>query len=188
MVDKLCVIEQKNITKAVFNKVAPIVGKVFDNDEIKLDFGELIFNLPKSELLIAMNLVNFGIEAKVYLCTQEAQRLLGVEVKYLDEKYISYLITQNLSRIGLHFDKLVSWDEVDNVSLIHSMLSFGEQKIDAIVDVESLKVEQAYMAMKENNISRHLNVKAELSLFETYLDSSEISSLTNDDVVLVYPK
>ncbi|EGR1685144.1 dimethyladenosine transferase, partial [Vibrio parahaemolyticus] len=30
--------------------------------------------------------------------------------------------------------------------------------------------------------------KTELSLFETYLDSSEISSLTNDDVVLVYPK
>ncbi|HDZ9263869.1 TPA: dimethyladenosine transferase, partial [Vibrio cholerae] len=183
MVDKLCVIEQKNITKAVFSKAATVAGKVFDNDEIKLDFGELIFNRPKNQSLIAMTLVNFGIEAKVYLCEQEVQRLLGVEVKYLDEKYISYLITQNLSRTGLHFDKLVSWNEIDNISLVHSMLSFGEQKIDVVVDIESLKAEQAYMAMKENNISRHLNVKTELSLFETYLDSSEISSLTNDDVV-----
>ncbi|WP_231640436.1 hypothetical protein [Vibrio sp. S457-15] len=70
----------------MIKKVAPIVGKVFDNDERKLDFGEQIFKLPKSESLIAMNLVKFGIEGKVYLCEQEAQRLLSVEGKYLDEK------------------------------------------------------------------------------------------------------
>ncbi|RSD30303.1 hypothetical protein [Vibrio pectenicida] len=187
--DALSLIPSCTISNEVANKVNFVAGMRFDNHAINLDFRQLKLNLGEGQDLIEISLVHMGIEAKGYLQVVEIERLLGLEIKHLDQEYIAYLITQNLAPHGVHYVGFI--DRKDSLDLpLRITTSFECERLSTImyIDVASIQVDTDYLEFKPQALSGNLKLTVSWTPFETALTTQELSTLSTDDVVLVYPK
>ncbi|GLT17474.1 dimethyladenosine transferase [Vibrio zhanjiangensis] len=177
------------ISNAVASKVNLVAGTCFDNHAIRMDFRQLKFNLGQQQDLIEISLVHMGVEAKGFLQVVEVERLLGLEIKHLDKEYVAYLITQNLAPHGVHFVGFMDQKEGRNLPLsITTVFECERLATTLYLELESIHIDADCLEAKPQALSGNLKLTVSWTPFETALTTQELSALSTDDVVLVYPK
>lgn len=81
-----------------------------------------------------------------------------------------------------------AWIFLINHFLTKAILTVSNNNFVILVDLDESYIERGGLSYRKNKLSGTLRFKTSLNLFETLLDTTEILSLTTDDVVLVYPK
>ncbi|CAM3937495.1 hypothetical protein VIAQ111709_20000 [Vibrio aquimaris] len=187
--DAVNLIPRCTISNKVAKKVNFIAGTRFDNHAIKMDFHRLELNSVQKQDLIEINLVHMGIEAKGYLQVVEIERLLGLEIKHLDKEYVAYLITQSLAPHGVHYVGFIDQKEGRDLPLsITTVFECERLATTLYLDVESIHIDTDCLEAKPQALSGNLKLTVSWAAFETALTTQELSALSTDDVVLVYPK
>ncbi|EKF9656050.1 dimethyladenosine transferase [Vibrio cholerae] len=179
-----------SLTGEVFDKVNLISGSSFDNGLVSLFFdGEIVRDL-KDDTYIQCKLYSIDLDMTFYVHFSEVERITGIEFCHLDERYLSYLISQHLLKYGISFEKIVTGflDFSNKPVLVKSQLSVGNHKLIIYVDLDKSIIDRGGLSYRKNKLPGTLRFKTSLNLFDTVLDTTEIASLTTDDVVLVYPK
>ncbi|GEM77623.1 hypothetical protein [Vibrio sagamiensis] len=179
-----CELSQKSA--AQINTVA---GHQFDNNAIQINFGKLILEPATIGELVEVSLAHIGIDITGYLTVADIERLLGLELKYLEQEYISYLIAQNLSVEGIRYLRFIDKDEVKHLSsLMTSIFSCNRLETNMYVAMDSMDIDPDYLHMKPQSLSPKLKLSVSWAPFETSLSTDEITSLSSDDMVMVYSK
>ncbi|WP_337913857.1 dimethyladenosine transferase, partial [Vibrio cholerae] len=139
---------------------------------------------------IQCKLYSIDLDMTFYVHFSEVERIIGIEFCHLDERYLSYLISQHLLKYGISFEKIVTGflDFSNKPVLVKSQLSVGNHKLIIYVDLDKSIIDRGGLSYRKNKLPGTLRFKTSLNLFDTVLDTTEIASLTTDDVVLVYPK
>ncbi|EID0733677.1 dimethyladenosine transferase [Vibrio parahaemolyticus] len=178
-----------SLNSNVFSKVNILAGALFDNGIISLSFlGGIVFS-PSNETLIQCKLHSFDLDMTFYVKQREIERLTGIEFSHMDEKYLSYLISQHFLKYGISFGNVSDRDlDNDNKIFIKSMLWIDNKKIEILVDLNEINLDEGCLIYQKNKLPGTLRLKTSLNILDTVLDTTEIASLTTDDVVLVYPK
>ncbi|MBU2895876.1 hypothetical protein [Vibrio hepatarius] len=187
--DAVNIIPSCTISNEVASKVNLVAGTRFDNQAINIDFRQLKLNSGEGQDWIEISLVHMGVEAKGYLQVAEIERLLGLEIKHLDKEYIAYLITQNLAPHGVHYVGFV--DQTDSLNLPLRIVTIFEcERITTTLylDVESINIDGDCLEPKPQALPGDLKLTVSWTPFETALTTHELSALSTDDVVIVYPK
>lgn len=179
-----------SVSEDVYRTVNDIAGAVFDNNIISLSFnGGVTKYTSSSHALIKCQLKTAYLEATLYVDKSEVERLTGFEFCYMDEKYLSYLMSQHLLKYGLYFESInVGGRELEESLLAKASLTLDHIKMDVMVEIDSLLVDNAMLMHRHAQLPGTLSFNTSLSLLETVLDSNEILSLSTEDVILVYPK
>ncbi|ANB97485.1 hypothetical protein [Vibrio parahaemolyticus] len=180
-----------SLNKEVFRKVNLLAGALFDNGIISLSFlGGVVFSLS-NETQIQCKLHTFDLDMTFYVKKSEVERLTGIEFSHMDEKYLSYLISQQFLKYGVSFESLSDTEmgaEANKKIFIKSMLLIDNKKIEILVDLSEMNLDEGCLIYQKNKLPGTLRLKTSLNILDTVLDTAEITSLTTDDVVLVYPK
>lgn len=180
---------RNHISTEDFKVLHSVAGYQFDNDSLQIDFQQLFNSSEYKEDLVFLSLDHIGIEASFYVSESEIRRFLGVDIKYLDADYVAHIVTRHCANYGVHYIHSVPWELSRKLpTLVSAYLSLGEWKVKVLVEVNSLEFDQKYLFSKKNRLSKDLKLVTVYSPFETYLDSHELSTLCEDDVVLVYRK
>ena len=182
-------IPSRIISSELASKVNRVAGMIFDNHAVKIDFRQLKLDLSDDNDLIEISLVHMGIEAKGYLKVVEIERLLGLEIKYLDKDYVSYLITQSMAPHGVHYVGFIEGKDSLNLPLCITTVFECERLATTLyLDAESIHIDGDCLESKPQALPGELKLTVSWTPFETALTTQELSALSTDDVVLVYPK
>ncbi|KOE88507.1 hypothetical protein ACS86_01830 [Vibrio alginolyticus] len=172
-----------------FKILHSVAGYRFDNDDFQIHFRQLFNSSEYKEDLVFLKLDHIGIEAYFYVSESEIRRFLGVDIKYLDADYVAHIVTRHCANYGVHYIHSVPWELSRKLpTLVSAYLNLGEWQVKVLVEVISLELEQNYLFSEKNRLSKDLKLVTVHSPFETYLYSHELSTLCEDDVVLVYRK
>ncbi|MCX8986015.1 hypothetical protein [Citrobacter portucalensis] len=177
------------ISYAEYRTICDVVGLSFENKTLSLDFGEVIYRPMLEGDFLQLRILHIGIEADLYVRGEDIHRLLGVDIKYLSEDYLSFLVTKHFSKYGVFFCKLNSeFNERCGVILKAVLTTDNIQQTELFIDVESLVVESERLSMKKNKLSGDLSLATSVVPFKTYLSPGELECLNPGDVVLIYPE
>ncbi|EGR1753123.1 dimethyladenosine transferase, partial [Vibrio parahaemolyticus] len=94
-------------------------------------------------------------------------------------------------KYGVSFESLSDTEmgaEANKKIFIKSMLLIDNKKIEILVDLSEMNLDEGCLIYQKNKLPGTLRLKTSLNILDTVLDTAEITSLTTDDVVLVYPK
>ncbi|AWB70315.1 dimethyladenosine transferase [Vibrio cholerae] len=179
-----------SLTNETFNKVNLVAGASFDNGIISLSFCGGIVRDLKDETLIQCKLQSLDLDITFYVYASEIERITGIEFSHLDEKYLAYLISQHLLKYGISFERVTvgCLDFSNQPLLTKAILTAGNNNFVILVDLDKSHIDRGGLSYRKNKLPGTLRFKTSLNLFDTVLDTTEIASLTTDDVVLVYPK
>ncbi|MDN3612032.1 hypothetical protein ACFFUP_04335 [Vibrio ostreicida] len=187
--DTFSLIPRRHLSREVVAQINLVAGHLFDNQAIHLDFSHLVLAPDFDDELVEISLTHLGVETKGYLRLKEVERLLGLPVKHLDKEYLSYLIAQNLAEYGVQYVSFVTRENVESLPALMACVFVCQRiKTTLYLNVESLDVDAEYLEAKAQSLSGNLKLSVSWSPFETYLSSDELTALSSDDVVLVYPK
>ncbi|AVI67763.1 hypothetical protein CKQ84_18995 [Shewanella sp. WE21] len=164
-----------------------LAGKCFNNKSIVIEMGA-VYRVGQPQDYILLSLMHLGIEAELYVSLGEGERLLGLELKYLEHDYISYVIVQELSQYGIGFKSFLGVNEQALPLLMACQLIIGEMNIAVLLGIDTLVIEKDYLQESLISLPKDLPLKVSSTLFETKLSVNEIRSLSVDELVLVYPK
>lgn len=184
---KVTIEARYQLTSDMHDKINSIAGCQFDNRSITLDFIAPRWKRDFEEDLLEMRVVHIGIEATGYIRASEVERLIGVQVKHLENDYLAYLMTQAVATKGIHYQGYYSNKAVTN-TLFESVLSCGDWQVTLYVDIQSLDIDDDYLEIQPCQLDGNLRLAVSFTPFETYLDTNEIIGLSDDDIVVVFPK
>lgn len=172
------------------NKINLIAGASFYNGSINVLFCGGVVRELEEDTLIQCKLHSLDSNIIFYVCKSEIERIIGIEFNHLDEKYLGYLISQHFLKYGISFGEvIVGYCYYSNYPLLtRAILEHGNNSVEILVDLDKSYIDRGGLFYSKNKLSGILRFKASLNIFDTVLDTAEISSLTVDDVVLVYPK
>ncbi|MCO4174552.1 hypothetical protein K8D10_22680 [Aeromonas veronii] len=177
------------LTSELCKQINNVAGHQFDNQSIMLDFITPHFAPDFSEDLLEIHVMHIGIKAKGYVSASEVERLIGIEVKYLDNDYLAYLVTQTLASKGVHYQGYLSYPyELVIAPLFKCVLTCDDLQATLYLDITSLDIDDNGLELQPIQLSEGLRLTVSCSPFETYLDTQEILALSNEDLVLVFPK
>ena len=185
--DRFSLVQKYEIKLAMYRVVNQIAGTTFNNNEIRVDFGAICHQFQQKDLIL-LNLKHAGIDAKLYVSLYEAGRLLGLDIEHLEQDYLSYVITQALSQYGLSFNSYHKVDIERTPLLMSCKLIVGVFNISALIELDKLTIESSYLKKNLSSLPRSLSLVSSYTIFKTYLSVEEIFLLTNNDLVLVFPK
>lgn len=166
-----------------------LAGYQFDNQLIRVHQIAPRWCSKFGEDLLNIDLMHIGIEANGYVRASEFERFIGMKMKYLDSEYVAYLMTQSVAEKGIHYRGYHPCSVTAEIGpLLECMLSCEDFEVTLYLDIESVDVDDEYLTIAPVPFSDNLRVMVSWSPFETYLDTGEILALSEDDLVLVYPK
>ncbi|WP_318452409.1 hypothetical protein [Photobacterium leiognathi] len=177
------------LNRSVMLKIKTVAGCCFDNQAIHLDFGKLVFKPESVGDLVEITLTHLGIEGTGYLKIKDIERLLGIEVKHLDREYLSYIIAHHFAKEGVQFVRYISQDHLIELPLlITCIFRCSCLSTTLYIPLEGLEIEEKYLQHKPQNLPSDLRLSVSWAPFETYLSQNELSMLSSQDLILVYPK
>ncbi|EJL6267949.1 hypothetical protein NMR31_003196 [Vibrio cholerae] len=177
------------LTSELCRQINNVAGHQFDNQSITLDFIVPHFAPDFAEDLLEIRVMHIGIEAKGYVRASELERLIGVEVKYLDNEYLAYLVTQTVASKGVHYQGYHSYPYESVIApLFECVLTCNDLLATLYLDIASLDIDDDGLELQPIQLSEDLRLTVSWSPFETYLDTQEILALSDEDLVWVFPK
>ncbi|EGQ8095640.1 hypothetical protein U3G80_001398 [Vibrio cholerae] len=177
------------LTSELCRQINNVAGHQFDNQSITLDFIAPHFAPDFAEDLLEIRVMHIGIEAKGYVRASEVERLIGVEVKYLDNDYLAYLMTQTVAPKGVHYQGYHSYPYESVIDpLFECVLTCDDLQATLYLDIASLDIDDDGLELQPIQLSEDLRLTVSWSPFETYLDTQEILALSDEDLVWVFPK
>lgn len=177
------------ITAEQCKQINRLAGYQFDNQVIKLQRFVPRLCPDFTENLLSIDLMHIGIDATGYVRASEVERFVGVKMKYLDAEYVDYLMTQSVAAKGVHCRGQYPYPYASEIGpLFECVLVFEDFEATLYLDIESVDVNDEYLNIAPVQFSDDLRFMVSWSPFETYLDTSEILALSEDDLVMVYPK
>ncbi len=177
------------LTSELCRQINNVAGHQFDNQSITLDFIAPHFAPDFAEDLLEIRVMHIGIEAKGYVRASEAERLIGVEVKYLDNDYLAYLMTQTVASKGVHYQGYQSYPHESGIApLFECVLTCDDLQATLYLDIASLDIDDDGLELQPIQLSEDLRLTVNWSPFETYLDTQEILELSDEDLVWVFSK
>ncbi|MGL5109816.1 MAG: hypothetical protein ACRC7J_12235 [Vibrio ordalii] len=186
---KVMIEARYQLTSDLCKKINSIVGCRFDNQSIMLDFIAPRWESDFEEDLLEIRVVHIGIEATGYVRASEVERLIGVPVKHLEGDYLAYLMTQTAATKGIHYQGYhYHPDKAVSTILLESVLTCDDWQVTLYVAIESLDIDDDYLEIQPCQLDGNLRLAVSFTPFETYLDTNEIIGLSDDDIVVVFPK
>ncbi|EGQ9189310.1 hypothetical protein O1C43_003327 [Vibrio cholerae] len=177
------------LTSELCRQINNVAGHQFDNQSITLDFIVPHFAPDFAEDLLEIRVMHIGIEAKGYVRASELERLIGVEVKYLDNEYLAYLVTQTVASKGVHYQGYHSYPYESVIApLFECVLTCNDLLATLYLDIASLDIDDDGLELQPIQLSEDLRLTVSWSPFETYLDTQEILALSDEDLVWVFPR
>lgn len=173
---------------AEYRAVCNVGGLSFENINLRIDFDKVIYRPAWEGCFLQLRLLHIGIETDLYVRSEDIHRLIGVDVKYLSEDYLSFLVTKRFSKYGISFHELIhDLNKMDLSFLLKAMfITDGIQQAELFIDARGLTVENEYLSKRRNKLSGDLTLSTTAVLFKTYLSPSELENLNSDDIVLIY--
>jgi hypothetical protein len=185
--ERVNLIPKYEMKPAMYRAVNEIAGATFNNEEIRVDVGAICHRFQQQDFIL-LSLKHVGIEAELYVSLSEVGRLLGLDMKHFEQDYLSYVMAQVISQYGLAFKSYPDFDIEVSTLLMSCQLIFGAYNISALLKVDTLIIDSNYLKTSLSSLPRTLVLIASCSIFKTSLSVEEILSLTNNDLVLVFPK
>lgn len=179
----------RQISNNVAAQINTVAGHCFDNQAIHLDFGKLVLKPEFVDELVEITLTHIGIDATGYLRIRDIQRLLGLEVKHLDRGYLAYLIAQSLAEEGVQYVRFIGQEDLVDLPLLMTCI-FQCSRISTTLYLvpEGLDIDTEYLQSKPQCLPKGIQLSVSWTPFETYLSHDELSTLSSEDLVLLYPK
>ncbi|NOE11440.1 hypothetical protein [Vibrio cholerae] len=177
------------LTKETFKKINEIAGGYFNNNTLALRFVSFAYTgLPK-EHLMQFDISSSGFNARAYITNTELERFLGITIKYFEDDYTAYLASRCFSKMGIIYScSNVEGFEFKNRQFFECSLSVETFNLTMFIELDSLSLSHEYMSFNSLNFAPSTRLEASFTLFETFLSPDEISNLSTDDIVFVYPK
>lgn len=177
------------LTSELCRKINNVAGHQFDNQSITLDFIAPHCAPDFAEDLLEIRVMHIGIEAKGYVRASEVERLIGVEVKYLDNDYLAYLMTKTVASKGVHYQGYHPYPHEPRITpLFECVLTCDDLQATLYLDIASLDIDDDGLELQPIQLSEDLRLTVSWSPLETYLDTQEILALSDEDLVWVFPK
>lgn len=169
----------------IINRVA---GHIFDNGDLEVEFFGVRPNTKPPINSVMFQLSHQGIEAQAYVSPETVQRLLGVGVQCFEPEYVSYLFSQKAARYGVNSIYYVQDLTCESQPYFDVCFRLGDITIKGALNARGCSVDGAFLNQKGQEISGEIKLSVCWSPFETALNTEEISELSEDDLVLVFPK
>ncbi|MGF1845514.1 hypothetical protein [Vibrio lentus] len=179
----------RQLSSTVAAQINAVAGHCFDNQAIHLDFGKLVLTPKFVDELVEITLTHLGIEGTGYVRVKDIERLLGLEVKHLEKEYLEYLISMNLAKEGVQYVRFIDKEnQVALPSLMTCIFKCSRIRTTMYLVAELLDLDTEYLQPKPQRLPADLKLSVSWAPFETYLSCDELTTLSSEDVVLVYPK
>lgn len=177
-----------NLTSESAEAVNRVAGHVFDNGSVEIDFHGVQIDVQPSKNRFKFNLSHQGIEAQGWITSETVQRLLEIDIRHLEPEYISYCLARKASKYGVSSFRYE--EDVASTSQPYIRASFflGEMSVEGTLNVSTLYVDGTFLRVKKKVLSDQLKLSVSWAPFETTLTAEELSALTSQDLVLVFPK
>lgn len=179
----------RQLSNSVAAQINAVAGHCFDNQAIHLDFGQLVLAPKFVDELVEIALTHLGIEGTGYVRVKDVERLLGLEVKHLEKEYLDYLMAMNLAKEGVQYVRFIDKKKLVTLpSLMACVFKCSRISTTMYLDAESLDIDTEYLQPKPQRLPTDLKLSVSWAPFETYLRCDELTTLSPEDMVLVYPK
>ncbi|EGQ8131804.1 hypothetical protein C4C99_RS18795 [Vibrio parahaemolyticus] len=165
-----------------------VVGHVFDNGDVEIEFHGVQVIANQAPNSVRFKLSHQGIEAQGFITAETVQRLLAVDIQHLDQEYVSYLLAQRAAKYGISNVRYEETSVSTPKPLMSASFRLGEITVKGALSVPTLFIEDTFLRPKKQVLSGQLKLSVSWAPFETALYAEEITALTAQDLVLVFPK
>ncbi|WP_061007956.1 hypothetical protein [Vibrio sp. CUB2] len=181
---------EANVTfsRASMESINRVAGQVFDNGAIEIEFQGVHADFQPTKNSVMFQLSHQGIEVQGIITTETVQRLLAVEVQHLEPEYVSYLLAQQAAKYGISSIRYEEHPGSTPQPLMNASFRLGETTVIGALSVPTLFIEDTFLRPKQQILSDQLKLSVSWAPFETALNAEEITALTSQDLVLVFPK
>ncbi|WP_045496148.1 hypothetical protein [Vibrio hyugaensis] len=176
------------LSRASVESINRVAGQVFDNGAIEIEFHGVYADVRPAKNSVMFQLSHQGIEVQGIITTETVQRLLAVEVQHLEPEYVSYLLAQQAAKYGISSIRYEENPVSTPQPLMNASFRLGETTVKGALSVPTLFIEDTFLRPKKQVLSDQLKLLVSWAPFETALHAEEITELTAQDLVLVFPK
>lgn len=176
------------LSRASMESINRVAGQVFDNGAIEIDFHGVHADVQPTKNRVMFQLSHQGIEVQGVITVETVQRLLAVEVQHLEPEYVFYLLAQQGAKYGISSIRYEEPPVSTPQPLMNASFRLGETTVKGALSVPTLFIEDDFLSPKKQILSDQLKLSVSWAPFETALHAEEITALTAQDLVLVFPK
>lgn len=176
------------MSSKVVDTINRVAGHVFDNGDVEIEFFGVRPDARPPINSVMFQLSHKGVEAQGYVSPESVQRLLGVDVQFLEPEYVSYLFSQKAVRYGVNRICYMQDLTCEPQPFIDVCFRLGDITIKGALNAKALSVGGVFLHQKGQEISGEIKLSVCWSPFETALHTEEIFTLSEHDLVLVFPK
>ncbi|EIO5095965.1 TPA: hypothetical protein KD884_000688 [Vibrio parahaemolyticus] len=176
------------LSRASVASINCVAGQVFDNGAIKIEFHGVHVDARSAKKRVMFQISHQGIESQGIVSVETVQRMLAVDIHYLEPEYVSYLLSKKSAKYGISGIRYEETLESVPQPLIDVSFYLGEFTLKGAMSVPTLCVDDSFLRSQKQVFRDDLRLSVSWVPFVTSLYAEEITALTAQDLVLVYPK